>query len=32
MWGDVGAASFLIQKKDLIKKKFDDVLYNWDCH
>ena len=32
MWGDVGAASFLIQKKDLIQKKFDDVLYNWDCH
>ena len=27
MWGDCGAASFLIQKKDLIKKKFDDVLY-----
>ena len=32
MWGDVGAASFLIQKKDLIKKKFDDVLYYWDGH
>jgi len=32
MWGDCGAASFLIQKKDLIKKKFDDVLYYWDGH
>ena len=32
MWGDVGAASFLIQKKDLIKKNFSDVLYYWDGH
>ena len=32
IWGDLGLANFLIQKKDLINKKFDDVLYYWDCY
>lgn len=32
MWGDVGVGNFFISKDDLIHKRFDRVLYNWDCH
>lgn len=32
MWGDCGCANFLINKKDLIKKNFSDVLYDWAGH
>ncbi|MEZ4883365.1 MAG: DUF1963 domain-containing protein [Chitinophagales bacterium] len=32
MWGDVGVANFFIRKEDLVKRDFDRVLYNWDCH
>ena len=32
MWGDVGQCTFFINKKDLINKKFTDVLFNFDCH
>lgn len=31
MWGDCGVANFFIKSKDLKDKKFDCVLYNWDC-
>ena len=31
MWGDAGIANFFIKPEDLKNKKFDDVLYNWDC-
>ena len=32
MWGDVGQCTFFINKKDLMNKKFTDVLFNFDCH
>lgn len=31
MWGDSGICNFFINKEDLIKKDFSNVLYNWDC-
>lgn len=31
MWGDLGVANFFISRKDLREKKFDRILYNWDC-
>jgi len=31
MWGDLGVANFFITRKDLREKKFDRILYNWDC-
>lgn len=31
MWGDVGVGNFFISKEDLVHKRFDRVLYNWDC-
>lgn len=31
MWGDVGVANFFINKDDLAKEDFGDVLYYWDC-
>ncbi|MBR2240690.1 MAG: DUF1963 domain-containing protein [Clostridia bacterium] len=31
MWGDCGVANFFINKEDLMKKDFSNVLYNWDC-
>ncbi len=31
MWGDCGVANFFINKDDLLNKKFDNILYNWDC-
>ena len=30
-WGDVGAANFFITPKDLARRDFGNVLYNWDC-
>lgn len=32
MWGDMGVANFFIKKTDLMERKFDQVLYNWDCY
>ncbi len=32
MWGDGGVANFFIKPQDLQNKKFDDILYNWDCY
>lgn len=31
MWGDSGVANFFINKDDLARLDFSDVLYNWDC-
>ncbi len=31
IWGDAGVCNFFIKPEDLQNKKFDDVLYNWDC-
>lgn len=31
MWGDCGVANFFINKEDLLKKDFSNILYNWDC-
>lgn len=31
IWGDAGVANFFIKPQDLKDKKFDDILYNWDC-
>ena len=31
MWGDLGVSNFFISEKDLKKKNFTNVLYNWDC-
>lgn len=31
MWGDMGIANFFISFEDLQAKRFDRVLYNWDC-
>lgn len=31
MWGDAGVANFFINKKDLLNKDFNNILYNWDC-
>lgn len=31
LWGDVGVAQFFISKQDLRKRKFNNVLYTWDC-
>ena len=31
MWGDLGVANFLINKKSLEEKTFTDIMYNWDC-
>ena len=30
-WGDMGCANFFISHKDLLNKKFDNVLYDWSC-
>ena len=32
MWGDVGAASFLIRRANLQARTFDRILFTWDCH
>lgn len=31
-WGDMGCANFFITCSELKNKRFDSVLYNWDCH
>ncbi len=31
MWGDAGEAMFMITRDDLIARKFDRILYSWDC-
>lgn len=31
LWGDVGVANFFINQKDLEKRDFSKILYNWDC-
>lgn len=31
LWGDAGTCNFFINREDLKKCNFDDVLYNWDC-
>lgn len=31
MWGDAGAAQFLMHEQDLLKRDFSRVIYNWDC-
>ena len=31
-WGDLGIANFFITPSDLKAKKFNDVLYPWDCY
>ncbi len=31
MWGDSGAAQFLMHEKDLVQRDFSRVAYNWDC-
>ena len=30
-WGDAGEACFLITKEDLAAKRFDRMIYSWDC-
>ncbi|MEH6662505.1 MAG: YwqG family protein [Parasphingorhabdus sp.] len=32
MWGDVGEAMFMIKREDLLARKFDNIIYSWDCH
>lgn len=31
MWGDAGVGNFFIRRRDLQDRRFDRVLYNWDC-
>ncbi len=31
MWGDSGVAQFFIHEKDLKRRDFSKVVYNWDC-
>lgn len=31
MWGDCGVGNFFIRERDLQKRDFSKVLYNWDC-
>lgn len=30
-WGDVGEANFLIRREDLVARRFDRLLFTWDC-
>ena len=30
-WGDAGEATFLLSPADLAARRFENVLYNWDC-
>ncbi|MBA3927362.1 YwqG family protein [Listeria rustica] len=32
MWGDMGVGNFFINREDLKRKDFSNVLYNWDCY
>ncbi len=31
MWGDSGVANWFITKQDLQERRFDRILFNWDC-
>ena len=31
MWGDAGEACFLMSKDDLLARRFENVIYHWDC-
>lgn len=31
MWGDMGVGHFFIREKDLARRDFSRVLYDWDC-
>jgi hypothetical protein len=31
VWGDVGEANFLIRREDLLARRFDRVIFWWDC-
>lgn len=31
LWGDAGTCNFFINRENLKKRNFEDVLYNWDC-
>lgn len=31
MWGDVGEAVFMIARNDLVARRFDRVVFYWDC-
>lgn len=31
LWGDCGVGNFFINSEDLKNRKFDKILYNWDC-
>jgi uncharacterized protein YwqG len=31
MWGDAGAAQFLMHEEDLRRRDFSRVVYSWDC-
>ena len=31
LWGDCGVGSFFIGREALQVRRFDDVLYSWDC-
>ncbi len=31
MWGDMGVGHFFIREQDLVQRRFDRVLYDWDC-
>lgn len=32
LWGDVGIGNFFINRENLKRLDFSDVLYNWDCY
>lgn len=31
MWGDVGVGNWFINREDLRRRDFSNILYNWDC-
>lgn len=31
LWGDVGQGQFTIRRADLLERRFDKALYQWDC-
>lgn len=31
IWGDAGQGQFTIRRKDLLERRFDRALYQWDC-
>ncbi|WP_028042864.1 YwqG family protein [Candidatus Stoquefichus massiliensis] len=32
MWGDYGTCHFYMTKDDLVNRRFDHVVYDWDCY